>query len=140
MASESVAALNRNQWPFWIGISGRFGSECALYEDPYDCLACKDGSALLIEVKTLDGSPSDERRQAERALGQVKGYRHFDLPEELDARKVTELIAFSQKPTDEMRGFLNATGALVVWPAEDDSWWWSTVDGDVLPFEPHRMA
>ena len=29
LASESVAALNRNQWPFWIGISGRFASECA---------------------------------------------------------------------------------------------------------------
>ncbi len=29
LASESVAALNRNQWPLWIGISGRFASECA---------------------------------------------------------------------------------------------------------------
>ena len=26
---ESVAGLNRNQWPLWIGISGRFASECA---------------------------------------------------------------------------------------------------------------
>ncbi len=29
MESESLAALNRNQWPFWIGINGRFASECA---------------------------------------------------------------------------------------------------------------
>ena len=24
-----MAGLNRNQWPLWIGISGRFASECA---------------------------------------------------------------------------------------------------------------
>jgi len=29
--SESVAGLNRNQWPLWIGISGRFASECAAF-------------------------------------------------------------------------------------------------------------
>ena len=28
-----MAALNRNQWPFWIGISGRFASECARIRD-----------------------------------------------------------------------------------------------------------
>ena len=36
LASESVAALNRNQWPFWIGISGRFASECALLGAPLE--------------------------------------------------------------------------------------------------------
>ena len=36
--SESVAGLNRNQWPLWIGISGRFASECAT------------GAELLFEV------------------------------------------------------------------------------------------
>jgi molybdopterin-biosynthesis enzyme MoeA-like protein len=29
-SSDSVAGLDRNQWPDWIGITGRFASECAL--------------------------------------------------------------------------------------------------------------
>ena len=31
-----MAGLNRNQWPLWIGISGRFASECAHFIDSYN--------------------------------------------------------------------------------------------------------
>ncbi len=105
-----------------------------LYQHPFDCLAVRDGHALLVEGKTLDGSPSDERRQAEKALGQIRGYRHFDMPD--DAPGDVELVvAFSQRPTDEMGLFLQAQGMAVVWP-EGAAWVTLGLGGDVGPFEP----
>ena len=100
----------------------------SLFEQPFDCLARKDDKAFLVEAKTLDGSPSDERRQAEKALGQIRGYAHFDLPPDLSADKVNLLILFSSKPTDEMTGFLNGSGLAVAWP-DDAQWAWSRADG-----------
>ena len=43
----------------------------ALWEDPIDCLALVGGVALLAEVKTLDGSPSDETAPSENRRGTV---------------------------------------------------------------------
>ena len=65
-----------------------------LYQYPYDCLAI-DGNnrSLMAEIKTLDGSPADERQQAERALGQLKGYRHFSIPADCKKHPFVELAA-----------------------------------------------
>lgn len=92
-----------------------------LYANPYDCLASKDESWLLIEAKTLDGSPTDSRRQAEKALGQLRGYAFFDLPEGVEAMNVRHIILFSQKPSEEIANFLKANGFEVVW--ESDALW-----------------
>lgn len=86
-----------------------------LFEDPFDCLAKKAGKVILFEIKTLDGSPSDERRQGEKALGQVMGYRHFDLPAEVGEKSVYLSIVFSQKPSEAMLRFLSKNGVIPVW-------------------------
>jgi hypothetical protein len=38
-ASESVADFNRNGWPNWIGISGRFGAESPIGCHLFDIIA-----------------------------------------------------------------------------------------------------
>jgi len=71
LASESVAALNRNQWPFWIGISGRFASECALLPGYSDY--------LIYDIGALDTSvPIEELRRKSRIDPAVTG---IDDPE-----------------------------------------------------------
>lgn len=99
-----------------------------LFEYPFDCLARREGRAILVEAKTLDGSPSDERRQAEKALGQIRGYAHFDLPGDLAAGDVSLLVLFSARPSDEMISFINANDLAVVWP-DGEGWVWSDLDG-----------
>ena len=106
-----------------------------LSENPFDCLAQSDEIALLIEVKTLDGGPSDERRQAEKALGQLKAYSHFDLPEDVD--QVREMAVFSHCPSEQTRAFLRNNGITVVWSTEDD--FVLADNGDLVAFDPDRM-
>ena len=87
-----------------------------LYQYPYDCLAI-DGNnrSLMAEIKTLDGSPADERQQAERALGQLKGYRHFSIPADCKKHPFVELAAFTRRPSNETIGFLRACGIYTTW-------------------------
>ena len=106
-----------------------------LFEDPFDCLATKGDDALLVEVKTLDGSPSDERRQSEKALGQIKGYAHFDLPDGMDRAAVTQVILFSQKPNDSTLQFLLENKVVPIWLTEDGRFELSGGDGVVVGFD-----
>ena len=57
-----MAGLNRNQWPLWIGISGRFASECA------------ETATMAVNelLQGLIGHRSDEGWAAQRI-------RRFDL-------------------------------------------------------------
>lgn len=107
----------------------------ALHEDPFDCLARRRRASLLIEAKTLDGSPTDERRQAERALGQIRGYAHFDIPYDVNAAGLRQIVLFSERPSDEMAAFLVDNGVEVVWP-EGDAWRASGPGGAVGDFDP----
>lgn len=91
------------------------GNGFELFEDPFDCLASKGNRLVLFEVKTLDGSPSDERQQGEKAFGQVMGYRHFDLPTEAAGKFVDLSIVFSQKPSEAMIQFLSTNGVTPAW-------------------------
>lgn len=112
------------------------GEGFRLFEDPFDCLATKDSTSLLIEVKTLDGSPSDERRQSEKALGQIKGYAHFDLPSEINPMDTVQIILFSQKPREATLEFLLASGIVPMWWNSHDSFELLNSDGDVVEFDP----
>ena len=102
----------------------------ALFENPFDCLARRDQEVLLIEAKTLDGSPSDERRQAEKALGQLRGYAHFDLPGDIDAASLKQIVLFSERPSEEITTFLMACGLEVMWPYGDA--WGASGSDDII--------
>jgi hypothetical protein len=100
-----------------------------LYAGLFDCLAIRDARAVLIEAKTLDGSPADERSQSEKAIGQLAGYRHFDLPAGVDSEAVEQVVLFSARPTEPIGQFLHELGITCVWPTENGVWHTTGPDG-----------
>ena len=89
----------------------------SFWEDPIDCLALVGGVALLAEVKTLDGSPSDERRQVRTAAGQLLYYEFFSMPEELTGGDfaVEKLAVFESQPSDGHIAWLISLGIAPIW-------------------------
>ena len=87
-----------------------------LAQHPFDCLGYRPGvGSVLIEMKTLDGSLIDERKQSERALGQIKGYAHFNVPSSRKAPKLAQVVAFTKPPTKITIDFLQANGLHSAW-------------------------
>lgn len=110
-----------------------------LHEFPYDCLAIDSKNrTILAEVKTLDGSPVDERQQSERAIGQLKGYRFFSLPDKCNKNPLVELAAFTRKPAQKTIDFLKSSGIETIWL---DSGNWKILDskGAVVDFTPELL-
>ena len=93
----------------------------AFWEDPIDCLALVSSTALLAEIKTLDGSQSDEMHQARNAAGQLLYYAFFSMPEELTGREVNveKLAVFGSRPSDEHIDWLMSLDIVPVWVAGD---------------------
>ena len=107
-----------------------------LFEYPFDFLAIKGNTSLLIEVKTLDGSSSDERRQSEKALGQIKGYTHFDLPLETKSSDVIQIILFSKKPSEAIMKFLSNNGTIPIWRTPEAEFELLNKHSDIIIFDP----
>lgn len=111
-----------------------------LFENPYDCLAIEEGrSSILFEVKTLNGELTDERQQAGRALGQLKGYRFFHMPADLANRPCLNVAAFTRQPGPQTVDFLWSAQILVIWLANGE---WVFQEPDtraVLRFNPHAV-
>lgn len=90
----------------------------SLYEDPVDCLAIRD-IALIFEVKTLDGTSSDEMKQVRAAIGQLFYYEAFAVNDQ--ANLATQKIAlFETKISDEHIRFLEENHCLALWINEDN--------------------
>lgn len=103
----------------------------ALYEDPYDCLAYKKSTgAILIEVKTLDGSLPDQHRQAAKALGQLKSYGYFNIPTNLKKSKLVEIVAFTERPDARIIDFMRANNIRSIW-LENGYWVTSSREGNI---------
>ena len=94
----------------------------SLFEYPYDCLARKDDFVVLAEVKTLDGTVSDERKQAVRALGQIRSYAYFNVPEDFKGGQMELVVAFSEKPTEPILDFLAEQGISTAWIENTADW------------------
>jgi hypothetical protein len=107
------------------------GAGYALFRHPYDCLAFKSGTgSVLIEVKTLDGSRSDERLQTEKALGQLRGYKFFNVLAAMKAPEIIEIIAYSSRPSPNTISFLNENTVHAAWQ-QDDVWYVANLAGQV---------
>lgn len=86
-----------------------------LYENPVDCLAIKEkNNSLLFEVKTLDGSKSDERKQVQKAFVQLFYYEEFNVKDYTE-EKVEKIVVFEDKISDEHILFFNKNGIKVYW-------------------------
>jgi hypothetical protein len=110
-----------------------------LYKNPFDCLGFKATTgAILIEMKTLDGSPSDERSQSEKALGQLRGYSFFNVPADKKAPKLVEIAAYSERPSAAMIDFMRNNAVCSAWPQEDQ-WLSSDLGGNIENFAPDDL-
>lgn len=109
-----------------------------LFENPFDCLAFNaKGKSLLIEVKTLDGSTIDERQQAERAIGQIKGYRFFNIPNEHTVKNECDIVAFTRRPSNETIEFLKNAGVITIW-LKTTNWQFVSKNGE-RDFSPDAL-
>jgi hypothetical protein len=88
-----------------------------LHEDPFDILALFDAVGILVEVKTLDGSPADERDRVREAFSQLLYYEVF-LPEAVAGEvPVGKIGCFEEKISEDHAKWLNKYEIGVVWKA-----------------------
>jgi hypothetical protein len=84
-----------------------------LFEGKFDCLAVKDGNALLFEVKTLLPSTSDEEKQTVKGVGQLKYYKFAH--QQMGHNNIKEFIVFSIRPSVGIIEFCTAENIFVMW-------------------------
>jgi hypothetical protein len=110
-----------------------------LFERPFDCLGYKAGAGgILIEVKTLDGTVSDEKRQASKALGQLRGYRFFNVPAQHRTPVLLEVAAYSQAPGEQARNFMRDNGICTAWQ-DKAQWFAADLTGNIWNFSPDDL-
>lgn len=115
------------------------GQGFLLYENPYDCLAVADDMrSLLCEVKTLDTSLTDERQQAIKALGQLRGYRFFNLPKNLIEKLSVDVVAFDSRPRLHTIQFLAQSNVTTIWLSVEGKWI-TYRDDTELNFDPAAL-
>jgi len=106
----------------------------ALYEDPFDTLATREQEAsVLIEVKTLDGTGTDEIARVRGALAQLQYYERFAVADEQKVDGLVKVALFERPLTAEHAHFLEA---LQIVPA------WFNADGELqtIPSSAERLA
>ena len=88
-----------------------------LWEGTFDCLAIDREAGLLAEMKTLDGSDSDETDQVRATVAQLLYYEAFDVQEiqELAEKPVVKVAVFESAPRDSHVLWLEGIGISVVW-------------------------
>lgn len=86
-----------------------------LFEGKFDCLAIKNTSALLFEVKTLTATTSDEEKQTVKGVGQLKYYKFSIVRGQMGYTNVKEFIVFSRRPSDGIIEFCTAENIYVMW-------------------------
>lgn len=108
------------------------------YANPYDCLAHRDQiGGIIVEVKTLDGSKADERRQSEKALGQLRGYTYYSVQPQLKVPKLLEVAAYSARPSDSVP-FMAANDVYSAW-RDDGEWVVANLQGNISNFSPDAL-
>ena len=88
-----------------------------IWEGTFDCLAIGQEMGLLAEMKTLDGSDSDERDQVRAAAAQLLYYEAFDvqaIPELADSTLV-KVALFESAPSNSHIRWLEGMGISVAW-------------------------
>ncbi|MCW6107829.1 hypothetical protein [Clostridium sporogenes] len=86
-----------------------------IFEEQIDCLGYKEGSSVLIsEIKTLDGTKSDERVQVMKAFAQLYYYESLRMGDfwGLESQKIA---IFEHKISQNHIDFLEKNNILVGW-------------------------
>jgi hypothetical protein len=90
-----------------------------LYEGKFDCLATKNDTALLYEVKTILASASDEEKQTVKGVGQLKYYKYSIVNRQMGYTNIKEVIVFSSRPETGIIDFCSAENISVIWRVGD---------------------
>lgn len=113
--------------------------EYEIFEHPYDCLGYKkQKGSILSEIKTLDGSRADERKQSIKALGQLRGYEYFNIDDGHKEPVLHEVIAFDAAPSHETIEFARHNSVTIAWLQND---YWSTTgsSGNTVNLDPDAL-
>jgi hypothetical protein len=86
-----------------------------IYEDPFDILALFDETGILVEVKTLDGTPSDQKERVRDAFGQLLYYEGFLTAAVAGEAPIRKIACFEQSISDAHQEWLNGHRVGVVW-------------------------
>lgn len=86
-----------------------------LWEDPIDYGASTHRGFLLAEMKTLDGTDADERRQVRAAVGQLFYYEGLCLPDEFEDTLTAKVAVFDRAPTLTHTDWMEGLEIAVVW-------------------------
>jgi len=84
-------------------------------ESRIDLYAERPGETLIVEVKSIHGQ--NFRRQTRNAVGQLLEYEHFDVKPKAKPpnAEIIKAVAYSQRPTDEIVGYLRHIRIEVLW-------------------------
>lgn len=94
--------------------------EYELHEDPYDALAThRERPSLLVEAKTLDGSPPDESAQVRAVIGQLFYYEHFEVPPDMRRTGLILVAIFERRPSEEHITLLESLHIVAIWRVDD---------------------
>ena len=88
-----------------------------LHELPFDILALITAVGILVEVKTLDGTATDERDRVQEALGQLLYYEPFAAAPLVGQAAIHKVACFECPISADHRIWLNASGIGVIWSA-----------------------
>jgi hypothetical protein len=100
-----------------VRLLGRINEEQGfeLFEDRFDCVATKNNTALLYEVKTILESFTDQEKQTLTAVGQLKYYEFSEVRRKWHGANIKQVIVFSQKPNSVVLEFCSAENITVIW-------------------------
>src|SRR5262249_16662314 len=84
-----------------------------------DIFLVTEALGILVEVKTLDGTEDDERRQVRLALAQLLYYEAFVTEPVAGEASVRKIACFERPISDAHRAWLNRSGIGVIWCEND---------------------
>jgi len=99
-------------------VAGRL-QDAALFDDPFDLLAIFQDIGILVEVKTLDGTASDERDRVRDALSQLLYYEAFVTVPFDGEYGIRKIACFESQISLEHQDWLNKMDIGVIWKTDE---------------------
>jgi hypothetical protein len=90
-----------------------------LFADPFDLLAIIEQLGIMVEAKSLDGTPEDEVDRVREALAQLLYYSAFLVSPAVSQESIKMIACFEQKISDDHIRWLNNHGIAVIWQDGD---------------------
>jgi hypothetical protein len=93
--------------------------EVQLFADPFDLLGIVEEIGIMVEAKSLDGTPEDEVDRVREALSQLLYYSAFLVSPAVSEDSIKMIACFEQKISDDHIRWLNNHRIAVIWQDGD---------------------